>query len=99
MMYCWKCLGCELTTEVQRPIQDRALPPDEPCTECTGTDWQRVYESPMVMHVALPDGTKRKGWAEVRESANLQKQAAVEKNKSTKADLLKEARKVRELKK
>lgn len=47
------------------------------CEPWEEIQWQRIYEAPMQLRASFPDGHKRKGWAELRESAKLEKLAAV----------------------
>lgn len=66
--------------EIVRPIAECTVPPDENCLDCSEnagpTEWQRVFQAPMNMERALPDGTKRKGFADMKEAARLKVDAA-----------------------
>jgi len=50
--------------------------PIEECESCKMLDWRRVYEAPMLMERALPDGSKRAGFHREREAAKLDVAAA-----------------------
>lgn len=43
--------------------------------EVHAPEWQRVFEAPMHMQASFPDGTKRKGWDQMREAAKIEKEA------------------------
>ena len=53
-------------------MAQHAVGPENECEGCQALDWQRVFESPMVASASLPDGTKRKGWADMKEAAKLE---------------------------
>lgn len=96
MIYRWGCEKCYVTTEISRPMAECTVPPDSEivclCSDSKPT-WTRIYEAPMVMKASYPDGMKRKGWAELKESAKLEKLAATSK-RETKAEIKNEIRKM-----
>lgn len=48
--------------------------------------WVRVFEPPMQLRASFPDGHKRSGWQDLKESARLEKIAAVA-NRETKKEI------------
>lgn len=97
MQYKWKCTACELAVDITRPIAECSVPPGEEfaclCPPWQIPQWQRVYEAPALMQASYPDGHRRKGWAELREAAKLEKLAAVSKG-DTKSEIKNEIRKL-----
>lgn len=75
MIYKWACNSCGRDVDVERRIADCAVGPEENC-ECGLSDWRRVFEAPMMMERALPDGTSRPGFAREKEAAKLEVLAA-----------------------
>ncbi len=100
MIYLWRCNDCDVYEEVQRPIAECAMPPEggdceavAPGALTSGHNWVRVFQAPMQLKASFPDGHKRKGWDVLKESARLEKEAAVSK-KETKAEIRNEIRKM-----
>lgn len=62
------------------------------CEECNGTAEYRI-SMPQIMKVALPDGTRRKGFAELKEASKLNKLASAATDE-TKREIKKEIRKL-----
>lgn len=40
-VYIWCCQSCKTDTEVERPMKDYEVPPDEPC-KCGAKDFRQV---------------------------------------------------------
>lgn len=93
MIYLWKCTICGTHEEVQRPIADHAIPPDLKPNCYDSCLWVRVFEAPMQMKASFPDGHKRKGWTDLKESARLEKAAAIARPE-TKREIKAEIRKM-----
>jgi hypothetical protein len=71
--YC--CDTCDSITVEQYKIAEK---PETITCACGGTAKFQIG-APMVMGTALPDGTKRKGWAQLREASKLNKSMAAAK--------------------
>lgn len=84
------CEDCSCVTTGNFLYADR--PETVPCTFCEKPA-RYMMSKPTVMHVALPDGTRRRGWADMKEAAKLNKEAAVARGE-TKRDIKKEIRKL-----
>lgn len=84
MTYCWKCRYCDTLFEIQRPIAEYGIPPpdNDPEYDCgcpdaeTAGRFVRVYEAPMIMQAALPDGHTRPGFRREKEALKLEIAAA-----------------------
>ena len=76
MNYPWACQSCGATEEVERPMSQSHVGPTDHCSACNALDWRRIYEAPMIMERALPDGSKRAGFHREKEAAKLDVQAA-----------------------
>lgn len=50
--------------------------PTDHCESCNALDWRRVYEAPMIMQAALPDGHTRPGFRREKEALKLEVAAA-----------------------
>lgn len=85
----FKCQECESVTTEFFKIADR---PEVITCDCGGTAKFQL-SAPNIMGTALPDGTKRKGWAEMREASKINKQMANEKPENRK-EMAKEIRKL-----
>lgn len=64
---------CETSWEAVVRYEDRDI---MSCPTCGSLDIQRHFPSPMVLKASFPDGHKRKGWADFREAAKLNKAKA-----------------------
>lgn len=97
MNYNWRCQGCDLVVEITRPVAECTVPPGEEfsclCPENLPPDWVRKYEAAMFMKASYPDGYKRKGWGDLKESAKLEKLAATSKS-DTKREIKAEIQKM-----
>lgn len=71
VLLCKDC-GEEWDDLVERSERDSL----HPCRECGKIAAERVFTAPAVMNTALPDGTKRKGFTEMKEVARLEKEMA-----------------------
>ncbi len=89
--YEFKCHTCEHITDHNYKFAER--PETMPCSAC-GDMAMYTTSMPNIMHVALPDGTRRKGWDVMKEASKLQKAAYKETNPDTKNDLKKEIKKM-----
>lgn len=90
--YEWTCDDCEHRWDLLVPYDRR----DDayPCPDCGTCNTTRRFPAPAVMGVALPDGTKRKGFAEMREAINLTKEKAVARTDAQRKELAGEIRKL-----
>lgn len=83
--------------EIVRTVALCTDPPSKEECVCLCTDppstWQRVYTAPTLMTASYPDGLKRKGFAELKESAKLHREAAVS-GKEKRQEIAKEIRKL-----
>lgn len=71
--YLYICSLCSNELTMMIPFSER-----EDITMCDGCGHKTAeltIQAPSVMSIALPDGVKRKGWAEMREASKLNKQA------------------------
>lgn len=75
MIYKWGCNSCGRDVDIERPMAQCSVPPDDAC-ECGVSDWRRVYESPMIMERAYLDGRKRPEFQREKEAAKLDIAAA-----------------------
>ena len=55
MKYLWTCLKCGKIGEVDRPMADIEIGPDQPCVHCNSREWKRGLHP--VPHI----GPKHKG--------------------------------------
>lgn len=99
MKYLWRCTQCDWVQEVTRPMADHAIVPncddaEEGSCECGNNRWVRVYEVPAIMKASYPDGLKRKGWADLKESAKLEKERAVARTDAQKNEIAQEITKM-----
>ncbi len=88
--YDFHCSQCDSTTIEHFRIADR---PESITCACGGTAKFQIAAT-MIMQTALPDGTRRKGWSEMREASKINKAMAVTKNDSTKREMAAEIRKL-----
>lgn len=89
--YEFLCEPCMCVTTLNIPYSER--PETVPCTFCSEPA-KHMISLPAVMHVALPDGTRRRGWQDLKEAAKLNREAAISKN-DVKKDIKKEIRKLK----
>jgi len=72
-IYEYKCRQCQITYDEYREFDNRFLPGK--CDMC-GAGTERAFMSaPGQMNVALPDGSKRKGFSDLKEAAKLEAEA------------------------
>ena len=78
MIYKWECPKCENSVEVHRKMADHAEGPSKaeikealPEEHCRHK-WHRVYEMPGLTKASFLDGTKRKGFQDLKEIAKLE---------------------------
>jgi hypothetical protein len=71
MEYLWECTKCEEYQRVDRPIKDREIPPER-CPNCKKPNFERRYEMPGTTKASFLDGTKRKGFQDLKEIARLE---------------------------
>jgi hypothetical protein len=83
--YTYFCPDCEAKTYEQFKFSER--PETIKCLVCQGTAEYRI-DMPGITRASYVDGTKRKGWSEIREANKLVQAAAV-----SKPDTAKEIRK------
>jgi hypothetical protein len=88
--YDFHCEQCDSTTIEHFKIAER--PATIQCA-CGGTAKFQIAPT-MVMQTALPDGSRRKGWAEMREASKINKAMAVAGSESTKKEMASEIRKL-----
>lgn len=88
--YEFKCETCESITAEQFPMATR---PSKVTCACGGTA-NYMISIPNVMNVALPDGTKRRGFAELREASRLNRAMAGTSDGESKKEMEKELRKL-----
>ena len=76
--YLWECEHCEIAARVDRSISDRDKVPstDEATCLCETPEWTRVFEAAGITRATYVAGTKRKGFAELKEAAMLEVKAA-----------------------
>lgn len=75
--YDYVCGNCEHREELIVPYSER-LSREIPCEICGHRlEWQ--FPAPTVMRASYVDGTKRKGWEDMRQANKLVKEAAVSK--------------------
>ena len=89
--YTYVCEKCEHVTDSFHKLSD-PRPEQVPCEQCGDPARFRI-SAPMVMQVALPDGTKRKGWQDLREASKLNRQRA-EASDSTRKEMTQEIKKL-----
>ncbi len=75
--YDFLCQECGHTTVENYPHAER--PAVVPCRACGSGNAQYRIAAANVMSVALPDGTKREGFAELREASKLNLESATAK--------------------
>lgn len=76
--YQWRCKECAEEIDILASIQNRDVPPEDPCPYCEQQkpeNWTRLMGAPAVMNAALPDGSRRKGFREGVESFRLESEA------------------------
>lgn len=89
--YDYVCETCESVTVENFRMAER---PEEITCACGGRA-PRVFAMPNLMiKEAYPDGIKRKGWAEMKESSKLNKQIALQKDDKEKTRIANEIRKM-----
>ena len=88
--YSYLCGTCESITIHNAPYETR---PTEVVCACGG-EAKYTIDSPMVMRASYPDGTKRKGFAELREANKLTKEKYQTRNKETAAEITREIKKM-----
>lgn len=72
-LYEYKCATCEIVSEEVKSYEDRFTVVK--CLMCNG-DMQRAFmTAPAQQNVSLPDGTKRKGFSDMKEAAKLEAEA------------------------
>lgn len=71
--YQFHCENCEQDMDLDFPIGTR--PDETQCPECTGLA-KYVFIAPAIMTHSYLDGTRRKGWQDMREASKLNKLAA-----------------------
>lgn len=71
--YDYKCTGCEITVVEYRSYEERDL--GGQCDICHSPRARAFFSAPGQMNTALPDGTARKGFAQLKEAAKLEEQA------------------------
>lgn len=87
--YDFQCLGCDTIVDHFVPYERRDDPDQVPlCLVCGGAEHRRLFPAPRVMSASLPDGTKRRGWSDLKEAAKLNVEAA-----GSKRDTAREIRK------
>jgi hypothetical protein len=72
-MFCCEDSECEIVQELFFTIASR--PDSVECIAC-GKSAKHKIAAPMVMRASYPDGVKRRGFADLKEAAKLNKQAA-----------------------
>lgn len=99
MVYVWRCTGCDLETEVERPMSQCTVQPGpEAICDCTGEEteglptWQRVFTPAMITKASYPDGVRK--FTELREAHKLEKESRRSQNKETKKEIAAEIRKL-----
>lgn len=88
--YEYTCMDCGTTTIENHRIGNR---PETTKCAC-GSDAQYRISSPNIMTAALPDGTKRRGFAELKEASKLNSESTASKSRTTKQEITKEIRKM-----
>lgn len=88
--YDYACETCDSVTIENFRIAER---PDSITCACGGTAKFRIA-APNLMQASFPDGTRRKGWSELREASKLNKAMAVEKKADRKREMAAEIRKM-----
>lgn len=86
--YEYLCDDCSCVTEAQYKHEER--PKTIYCKYC-GEPAYYMMSAPMIMRASFPDGTKRPGFAELKEAAKIEQKAAVERNPETVKQMKKEA--------
>lgn len=85
-----RCQDCNHVWDslIQRSERDSQWP----CPECGGMG-KRAVSAPMVMTASYPEGTKRKGWADLKEASKLKIESANSRD-DKKREIAKEIRKM-----
>lgn len=94
--YDYKCVDCEIVVTEYKNYEDRDVP--SICSFCGGSKKRLFKTAPGQMNTALPDGTPRKGFADLKEAAKLEAEAFDSKPAERKR-IEKEVAKLRETKK
>lgn len=89
---------CDCGSETSHTCEYSKRPEIIICDGCGHESAMYAISAPNVMRTALPDGTKRKGWAEMREASKMNKQAAVAQGE-TKKELVREINKIAKIRK
>lgn len=97
MVYVWKCSNCSFETEVQRPMSECTVPPEDECPLGPHapdgiTVWLRVYTPAMISKASYPDGVRK--FTEFREASKLQRESNKTGDKKRKAEIAAEIRKL-----
>lgn len=91
--YEYYCMKCDITVTAQFPYDKR--PEMVECTHCGNPGAEYLISAPNLMvKEALPDGTKRKGWSDLKEASKLNKEMAVTKEDGNKKRIASEIRRL-----
>jgi putative FmdB family regulatory protein len=80
--YTYMCDICETECSELFPMASR--PDTVKCPECGGEAEYRIAAPGLVLKEAFLDGTKRKGWAEMKEASKLNRQMSVQPDRKDK---------------
>lgn len=86
--YEYECIVCEVFEDRQVPYLVRD---EQFCTTCENP-LVRQFPTPGVTRASYVDGTRRKGWAEMREASKLNREAAGSMSTDTKREIAREIR-------
>lgn len=75
--YDYHCEECESINVENHPMTSR---PETSVCACGGKSHYKISAPNLMIKEAFLDGTKRKGWAEMREASKLNKEMVTQKN-------------------